>query len=110
MYSKLRKEFLDDLPIKLKSKIRGVDLALINGGIAAILDGQAKINGKVPLTRKERFIVILSYFKTVRTNLNLVFNIDIEPHYKVEIKHYEQPKKNSFIRKFAEKKSKFKHF
>jgi hypothetical protein len=88
-----RKEFVEDLPKKVRNTVRGVDLALINEAITAITDGHATINGKVPLTREERFIVIASYFKTARTPLNMFFDgaENIQNKYTVSIKYKEKP-------------------
>jgi hypothetical protein len=95
-----RKEFLVDMPGKAGSKVRGVDLALINDALRAISDGNATINGKAPHTREERFIVIASYFKTVKTRLNMSFNgaVNVKNNCTVAIKHNDQ----SFICKFPE--------
>ncbi|HTB08081.1 MAG TPA: hypothetical protein VK806_14115 [Bacteroidia bacterium] len=84
-----RKEFLDDLPHKIRNTMRGVDLALVNEAITAIVDGNAKINGKKPSTRTERFIVISSYFKTAKTLLNTPFDSlpAIEHNYSVTINY-----------------------
>ncbi|HTA81359.1 MAG TPA: hypothetical protein VK783_00365 [Bacteroidia bacterium] len=71
----LRKEFLEDLPYKLRNSVRGIDLALINEAIASIAEGNATINGKKPATRVERFIVITSYFNTARAPLQ---NIELD--------------------------------
>ncbi len=90
---KLRKEFLEDLPAGVKNKVRGVDLALINEAIIAILDGQATINGKAPVSRSETFIVIASYFKTAKTSLNMFYDgaVNVERNYTVAIKYKDQP-------------------
>ncbi len=87
-----RKEFLEDLPNKVRNTVRGVDLALINEAITAILEGHATINGKAPATRVERFIVIASYFKTARTSLNMFFDgaTNIQNNYKVVFKFKDQ--------------------
>jgi hypothetical protein len=84
-----RKEFLEDLPHKVRNTMRGVDLALINEAITAIVDGNAKINGKKPDTRAERFIVISSYFKTAKTLMNTPFDTlsQIEHNYSVTINY-----------------------
>jgi hypothetical protein len=84
-----RKEFLEDLPHKVRNTMRGVDLALINEAITAIVDGHAKINGKKPGTRIERFIVISSYFKTARTLLNTPFEnvLKVDHNYSVAINY-----------------------
>ena len=88
-----RKEFLDDLPVKTKNTVRGVDLALINEAIAAILEGTATINGKTPKSRLERYVVIGSYFKTARTPLNMFFDgpVNIHDKYTVVFNYKEQP-------------------
>ena len=88
-----RKEFLDDLPPKMKNTVRGVDLTLINEAIVAIMEGHASINGKAPATRAERFIVIASYFKTARTSLNMFFDgaLNVKGTYSVVFKHKEIP-------------------
>ena len=87
-----RKEFLDDMPDKTGSKVRGVDLALINDALRAISEGTAKINGKSPSTRKERFIVIASYFKTAKTKFNIPFDgaKNVKEKLTVSIKFNEQ--------------------
>lgn len=93
-----RKEFLDDMPNKAGSKVRGVDLALINEALRAISEGAAKINGKSPVTRKERFIVIASYFKTARTKFNMPFDgaVDVKDNSTVSIRYKEQQFSYSF--------------
>jgi hypothetical protein len=95
-----RKEFVEDLPKKVKNTVRGVDLALINEAIAAIADGHATINGKTPKSRIERFIVIASYFKTARTPLHMFFEgaENIQEDFTVNIKYKEKP----FTYKFPE--------
>ena len=98
---KLRKEFLEDLPAGVKNKVRGIDLALINEAIIAILDGQATINGKAPVSRSETFIVIASYFKTAKTSLNMFYDgfvANVQDNYTVAIKYKDQP----FTYKFPE--------
>lgn len=87
-----RKEFLDDMPNKAGSKVRGGDLALINEALRAISEGAARINGKSPATRGERFIVIASYFKTARTKFNIPFDgiADVKDNSTVSIKYKEQ--------------------
>ena len=88
-----RKEFVEDLPKKVKNTVRGVDLTLINEAITAIADGHATINGKTPKSRIERYIVIASYFKTARTPLHMFFEgaENITDKYTVAIKYKEQP-------------------
>jgi hypothetical protein len=95
-----RKEFLEDLPKKIRNTVRGVDLALINEAITVISEGNATINGKAPDTRTERYIVIASYFKTARTSLNMFFDgaLNVEHNYIVEFKYKYQP----YIIKFPE--------
>jgi hypothetical protein len=87
-----RKEFVEDLPKKIRNTVRGVDLALINEAITAISEGHATINGKKPHTREERFVVIASYFKTARTNLHMFFEgaENIQTKYTVAIKYKDQ--------------------
>jgi len=87
-----RKEFLDDMPNKAGTRVRGVDLALINEAIRAILDGTAKINGKLPASRTERYIVIAAYFKTARTKFNMPFDgtADIKHNFTVSIRYNDQ--------------------
>ena len=68
-----RKEFVEDLPKKVRNTVRGVDLMLINEAIAAISDGHCTINGKAPKSREERYVAIASYFKTARTPLHMFF-------------------------------------
>ena len=93
-----RKEFLEDMPNKGGSKVRGVDLALINQALRAISEGTATINGKSPATRAERFIVIASYFKTAKTKLNMPFDgtTDVKHNHTVSIKYNEQTFSYSF--------------
>ena len=85
---------------KGRNKVRGVDLALINEALRAIIDGHATINGKAPGNRKERFIVIASYFKTAKTSFNMLFDgpIDVKSDYTVAIKYKDEP----FTYKFPE--------
>ena len=45
-----RKEFMEDLPKKVRNTVRGVDIALVNEATTAISEGRATINGKRPLT------------------------------------------------------------
>lgn len=71
---KLRKEFIEDLPKKVKNTVRGVDLALINEAIVAISAGHATINGKKPKSREEMYVLIASYFKSFRTPLHMFFD------------------------------------
>lgn len=89
---KSRKEFVEDLPKKVRNTVRGVDLMLINEAITAISDGHCTINGKAPKSREERYIAIASYFKTARTPLHMFFegaeNV-LEP-YIVAFKYKEQ--------------------
>jgi hypothetical protein len=87
-----RREFIEDIPIKIRNSVRGVDLMLINEALAAISEGNAKINGKKPITRVERFIIIASYFKTARTSLNMFFDgtLNIEDKYVVDFKCTDQ--------------------
>ncbi len=89
----LRKEFVEDLPKKVKNTVRGVDLALINEAISAISDGHATINGKAPHTREEKYVVIASYFITARTPLNMFFEgaENIQNNYIVSIKYKDKP-------------------
>jgi hypothetical protein len=101
MNSKLRKEFLEDLPINVKSKVRGVDIALINEAIAAVQGGHATINDQAPDTREKRFIVIVSYFKKARTNYHIAIDdaAIAEHNDTVEIKYkepdtYKSPRKS----------------
>lgn len=96
----LRKEFVEDLPKRVRNTVRGVDLALINEAITAITDGHATINEHKPDTREERYVVIASYFKTARTNLNMFFEgpENIQNNYTVAIKYKDQP----FTYKFPE--------
>jgi hypothetical protein len=89
----LRREFLEDLPLKTRNTVRGVDLTLINEAITAITEGHATINGKMPDTREKRFIVIASYFKTARTPLNMFFDgaLNVQNNYTVAFKFKDQP-------------------
>jgi hypothetical protein len=80
-----RREFLDDMPNKAGSKVRGVDLALINQALRAITEGAATINGKAPANRAERFILIASYFRTARTPLNLPFDATASVKHKCNV-------------------------
>jgi hypothetical protein len=88
-----RKEFLEDLPGKVRNTVRGVDLALINKAITAIMDGQVTINGTAPDSRHERFIVIASYFKALRTPLNMFFTDELHPekNYTIAFSHEDKP-------------------
>ncbi len=87
-----RKEFLDDLPKKIRNTVRGVDLALINEALSVISEGNATINGKAPETRLERYIVIASYFKTARTPLHMFFDgaLNVEKKNTVVLKFKDQ--------------------
>jgi|GEM_PF-964969 len=89
----LRKEFLEDLPSKVRNTVRGVDLALINKAITAINDKTATINGAAPENRHERFIVIASHFKALRTPLNMFFDevLNAEHDYTVAFTHEDKP-------------------
>jgi len=93
-----RKEFLDDMPNKAGTRVRGVDLALINEAIRAIADGTAKINGKLPATRAERYIVIASYFRTARTKFNMPFDgaVGVTHNYTVSIRYNDKVYSYSF--------------
>lgn len=93
MNSKLRKEFLADLPPSVKGKMRGSDLILINKAIAAILNGQTTINGKQPTTREDRFAVIVTYFKTAKTQQNISIDMPLlaDLSKAVAIKMIDQP-------------------
>ncbi|MGP8213957.1 MAG: hypothetical protein ACLQQ4_00195 [Bacteroidia bacterium] len=88
-----RKEFLEDLPLKTRNTVRGVDLTLINEAVTAIAEGHATINGKAPVNRAERFIIIASYFKTARTSLNMFFDgaVNVQDKCTVVFKYKEQP-------------------
>lgn len=90
---KSRKEFVEDLPLKIKNMIRGVDLALINEAIVEISAGRATINGKKPKSRTEMYILIASYFTTVRTPLHMHFEgaKNVLDNYTVVIKYKNQP-------------------
>jgi hypothetical protein len=90
---KSRKEFVEDLPLKVRNTVRGVDLALINEAILAISAGHVTINGKAPKTRAEMYVLIASYFTTARTNLHMYFNgaENVMENYTVVIKHKDQP-------------------
>ncbi|MGP8214377.1 MAG: hypothetical protein ACLQQ4_02310 [Bacteroidia bacterium] len=91
--SRSRKEFLEDLPHKVRNTVRGVDLALINEAVTAIVDGHATINGKTPGNRAERYIVIATYFKTARTQSNMFFDgaLNVQQNYTVTFKYKDQP-------------------
>jgi len=97
---KSRKDFLEDLPKKIRNTVRGVDLALINEAITVISEGNATINGKAPNTRVETYIVIASYFKTARTPLHMFFDgaLNVENKYIVELKYKYLP----YVIKFPE--------
>ncbi len=99
-----RKEFIDDLPKKVKNCVRGADLALINEAILAMDAGNAKINGKKPKTRQERYIVIASYFKIGRNNENMFFDgaENVEQNYIVALKYKDKPYTITFPDKPAE--------
>jgi hypothetical protein len=88
-----RKEFVEDLPKKIRNTVRGVDLVLINEAITAISEGTATINGKSPNSRIERYIVIASYFITARTPLHMFFEgaENVLDKCTVAIKYKEQP-------------------
>lgn len=90
---KSRKEFVEDLPLKIRNTVRGVDLVLINEAILAISAGHATINGKAPKTRVEMYILIASYFTTARTNLHMYFNgaENIKENYTVVVNHKDRP-------------------
>jgi hypothetical protein len=90
---KSRKEFVEDLPLKVRNTVRGVDLTLINEAILAISAGHATINGKGPKNRAEMYILIASYFTTARTNLHMYFNgaENITEDYTVVVKYKDQP-------------------
>ena len=89
---KSRKEFVEDLPKKVRNTVRGVDLMLINEAITAIADGHCTINGKAPKSRVENYIVIASYFKTARTPLHMFFEgaENIADKYVVAFKYKDQ--------------------
>ena len=90
---KSRKEFVEDLPLRVRNTVRGVDLALINEAIVAISAGHATINGKAPKSRAEMYILIASYFTTARTNLHMYFNgaENITENYTIVVNHKGQP-------------------
>jgi hypothetical protein len=88
---KSRKEFIEDLPKKVKNTVRGVDLILINEAIAAISAGRVTINGKKPKSRSEMYVLIASYFKSLRTSLHMYFDEDMSDRYTITIKDKEQP-------------------
>jgi hypothetical protein len=87
-----RREFIEDIPIRIRNSVRGIDMMLINEALTAISEGNAKINGKKPINRIERFIVIASYFKTARTSLNMLFDgtENIEDNYTINFKCTDQ--------------------
>jgi hypothetical protein len=90
---KSRREFIEDLPKKVKNTVRGVDLILINEAIAAISAGRVTINGKKPKTRSEMYVLIASYFKSLRTPLHMYFDEaeHVADNYTVIIKDKVQP-------------------
>jgi hypothetical protein len=112
MNSKFRKDFLEDLPNKMRSTVRGADLILINKAITAILEERITINGRAPITRQERFNAISCYFKMVKTNLNMSFDMDIKPSIKVDIKYNEtrQNGKHNFVKRYNKIQGIFKHY
>jgi len=87
-----RKEFLNDMPNKAGTRVRGVDIELINEALRAIEEGTAKINGKTPKTRIERFIVISSYFQIAKTKSYMSYDgiLDNKHNCTVSIKHNDQ--------------------
>jgi hypothetical protein len=93
-----RKEFLDDLPNKGGSRVRGTDIALINQALRAIEEGTATINGKTPNTRIQRFIVIASYFKAVGLKSHMSFDgtVHVKDNCTVSLRHNEQQFSFSF--------------
>jgi len=90
---KSRKEFVEDLPSKVRNTVRGIDLVLINEAIIETSAGRATINGKKPKSRVEMYVLIASYFKTARTNLNMFFEgaENVKEEYSVVIKYKDQP-------------------
>ncbi len=90
---KSRKEFIEDLPKKVKNTVRGVDLVLINEAIVAISAGHATINGKKPKSRLEMYVLIASYFHSLRTPLHMFFDEaeHVADNYTILIKDKEQP-------------------
>ncbi len=89
---KSRKEFVEDLPKKVRNTVRGVDLMLINEAITAIADGHCTINGKAPKSRVENYITIATYFKTARTPLHMFFEgaENVSDNYVVAFKFKDQ--------------------
>lgn len=87
-----RREFLEDMPLRVRNSVRGIDLMLINEALTSIAQGNVQINGKKPVTRIERFVVISSYFKTKKTSLNMRFDgtLTIEDNYTVVFKGADQ--------------------
>jgi hypothetical protein len=71
---KSRREFIEDLPKKVKNTVRGVDLILINEAIVAIAAGHVSINGKKPKSRVEMYVLIAYYFNALRTPLHMYFD------------------------------------
>jgi len=90
---KSRKEFIEDLPKKVKNTVRGVDLILINEAIVAISAGHVTINGKKPKSRVEMYVLIASYFKSLRTPLHMYFDgaENVVDDYIIIIKNRDQP-------------------
>jgi hypothetical protein len=90
---KSRREFIEDLPKKVKNTVREVDLALINEAIVAISAGHATINGKRPKTRIEMYVLIATYFKSHRTLLHMFFDEadHVADDYTVVFKDDERP-------------------
>lgn len=90
---KSRREFIEDLPKKVKNTVRGVDLILINEAIVAISAGHVTIDGKKPKSRHEMYVLIASYFKSLRTPLHMYFDEaeHVADNYSVIIKDKVQP-------------------
>jgi hypothetical protein len=90
---KSRREFIEDLPKKVKNTVRGVDLVLINEAIVAISAGHATINGNKPKSRVEMYVLIAHYFNSLRTPLHMYFDEaeNVADFYTVNIKNMGLP-------------------
>jgi hypothetical protein len=99
-----RKEFLSDMPNNSGTRVRGIDIELINEALRAIDEGTAKINGKTPKTRIERFIVISSYFQIAKTKSYMSYDgvLDDKHNCTVSIKHNDQAYSFAFPEKISQ--------
>jgi hypothetical protein len=99
---KIKDEYIDGLPINIKSKFSKLNLAIIDEAVEQIVEKIARINDKVPETKDECFIYIsnhqiaalagltglrkatleLNHGQNVRVNLNYrnqTFEFDLKP-------------------------------